>query len=255
MPRMPQQPLAAAFYTLALAALTTSACSKDAGTAPRAESSAPASFASSPTALPSSSPAASVSVATSPAGASAERGPNAPLTLDRDGQRASATRAKSVLHFGDSMVPLVANYLRPLIEKSGGRYEIVSTSSSTTLSWAEGDKLTELLSKHDPELVLISLGSNELFFEDDLEQRGKAVRNIVERVGARPCLWIGPPAWTKLRGFLEILAKNLDRCGYFDSAVLNMDRQADGRHPTWGASHAWAGKVWERLGGEAAEFQ
>ena len=247
---MPRMPL------LVLAALTISACSKDSESSSlRAESSAPASFASASPTRASSSPRGSVSAAALPADAAIDQGQNARLTLERNGQRAPATHAKSVLHLGDSMVPLVANYLRPLVEKTGGRYEIVSTSSSTTLSWAEGDKLMELLSKHDPELVLISLGSNELFFEDDLEQRGKAVRSIVERVGARPCLWIGPPAWTKTRRFLDVLAKNLGGCRYFDSAVLKMDRQEDGRHPTWGASHAWAGKVWERLGGEASELQ
>lgn len=230
--------------------VTISACSKDAEKAPsHAESSTPT-----PAASAAPSPAVSASSAPLPAGSAADREPDAPLMLHRAGQPAPATQAQRVLHFGDSMVPLVANYLRPLVEKKGGRYEIVSTSSSTTLSWAEGQQLEELLRKHDPELVLISLGSNELFFEDDLEPRGKAVRSIVERVGSRACLWIGPPAWTKRRAFLDTLIGNLGSCRYFDSAVLKMDRQDDGRHPTWGASHAWAGKVWERLGGEASEL-
>jgi len=248
---MPQQPLVAAACTLVLAALTSLACSRDPESSPpRAESTtlaAPA-FTSRP-------PASAAPAATPPsAGPSANQAPNAPLTLNRDGQPVPATHADSVLHVGDSMVPLVANYLRPQVEKQGGRYAIVSTSSSTTLSWAEGDQLTELLQKHEPELVLISLGSNELFFEDDLEQRGKAVRSIVERVGARACLWIGPPAWTKVRKFLDVLEENLGSCRYFDSAVLKMARQEDGRHPTWGASHAWAGKVWEQLGGDGSEL-
>ncbi|HEU5074800.1 MAG TPA: hypothetical protein VFU02_11510, partial [Polyangiaceae bacterium] len=66
------------------------------------------------------------------------------------------------------------------------------------------------------------------------------------------CLWIGPPSWAKARSFLDTLEANLGHCSYFDSAKLPMERQADGRHPTWGASHAWANKVWQRLGGDAA---
>lgn len=148
------------------------------------------------------------------------------------------------------MVPLVGNYLRPFVEKQGGKYEMISTSSSTTLSWAEGDALAQAIAKLDPELVLISLGSNELFFVDDLEQRGAAVRAITNQLKGRACLWIGPPAWAKVEGFLDVLKKNLGACRYFDSAKLKMDRQEDGRHPTWGASHGWSMKVWARLGGE-----
>jgi lysophospholipase L1-like esterase len=147
------------------------------------------------------------------------------------------------------MVPLVANYLRPLVEKQGGKYEIVSTSSSTTLSWAEGDQLKQLITEHDPELVLISLGSNELFFVDDLTERAKAITAIVSEVAPRACLWVGPPAWAKDRGFLDVLKRNRGKCRYFDSTALPMQRQEDGRHPTWGASHRWAGEVWKRLGG------
>ncbi len=199
-----------------------------------------------PLAMPSaegSSPAARPSQAASPLG-------NATLTLSRAGENVPAALAHRVLHFGDSMVPLVGNYLRPWVEKQGGRYEIVSTSSSTTLSWAKQDTLKHELAELDPELVLISLGSNELFFVDDLAERGAAVRAIVQAVGERACLWIGPPAWAKDRGFLDVLKDNLGSCRYFDSTVLPMDRQEDGRHPTFGASYRWAIAVWERLGGD-----
>jgi len=69
-----------------------------------------------------------------------------------------AAQARKVLQFGDSRVPLVGNYLRPRFEARGGRYEITSTSSSSTLSWAEGTQLRDALAKHEPDLVLISLG-------------------------------------------------------------------------------------------------
>lgn len=175
---------------------------------------------------------------------------NGTLTVQREGQPVPAARASKVLHFGDSMVPLVGNYLRPRFQARGAHYEIASTSSSSTLSWAEGTLLRETLAKHDPELVLVSLGSNELYFVDDLAQRAQAIQTIVREIGDRACLWIGPPSWAKARGFLDMLEANLGRCSYFDSAKLPMDRQEDGRHPTWGASHRWANQVWQRLGGE-----
>lgn len=153
-----------------------------------------------------------------------------------------------MLHVGDSMVPLVANYIKPVVTAHGGSYESISVSSSTTASWASGHDLRDAIQKLNPDLVLISLGSNELFTQD-LDARAKDIRAIVSQIGARACLWVGPPAWAKGFGFLSTLEHNAAPCGYFDSSVLHFDRQADGRHPTWGSSYRWAGAVWKRLGG------
>jgi len=242
---------------------TVVACSKESDGAAHASRASAAPLPAKPTPAPSASAAPSPASSTGgaapgtaapgvsvPAAVSSQPATNGPLTLQRDGRRVPAARARKVLHFGDSMVPLVGNYLRPRFEAEGGHYEIVSTSSSATLSWVEGDLLRKTLAKHDPELVLISLGSNELYFVDDLPQRAQAIQAIVREVGDRACLWIGPPSWAKARGFLDTLEANLGHCSYFDSAKLPMERQADGRHPTWGASHGWANHVWQRLGGE-----
>ncbi|HEX6243930.1 MAG TPA: SGNH/GDSL hydrolase family protein, partial [Polyangiales bacterium] len=241
---------------LGVLAGVTLACSKDAeGTSgPATLGTVTARAAPSPPSAspPASSAAPPTSAAELEPPAPAKASPNGAITVQREGRPVPAARALKILHFGDSMVPLVGNYLRPRFQAQGGHYEIASTSSSSTLSWAEGAVLRETLAKHDPELVLISLGSNELYFVDDLAQRAQAIQSIVREIGDRACLWIGPPSWAKARGFLDTLEANLGSCSYFDSAKLPMERQADGRHPTWGASHAWANQVWQRLGGEGA---
>jgi hypothetical protein len=159
-----------------------------------------------------------------------------------------AAKAHRVLHVGDSMVPLVANYIKPVVTRNGGSYESISISSSTTGSWAETHQLRDAVAKLDPDLVLISLGSNDLFVRD-LDARARDIRQIVAEVGGRACLWVGPPAWAKDFGFLQTLRESAGGCGYFDSSVLRFERQADGRHPTWGSSYRWASAVWKRLGG------
>jgi hypothetical protein len=159
-----------------------------------------------------------------------------------------AAKARRVLHIGDSMVPLVGNYIKPAITRLGGSYETVSISSSSTASWAETHGLREAIARLDPDLVIISLGSNELFVKD-LDARARDVQSIVSEAGGRACLWVGPPAWAKGFGFLKTLEQSVAPCGYFDSAKLRFERQPDGRHPTWGASHRWASAVWKRLGG------
>lgn len=159
-----------------------------------------------------------------------------------------AAKAHRVLHVGDSMVPLVANYIKPVVMRNGGSYESISISSSSTGSWAATHQLRDAVAKLNPDLVLISLGSNDLFVRD-LDARARDIRQIVAEVGGRACLWVGPPAWAKDFGFLQTLRESSAGCGYFDSSVLRFERQADGRHPTWGSSYRWASAVWKQLGG------
>ena len=173
------------------------------------------------------------------------------LTIEQDGRRVPAAHARRVLHVGDSMVPLVANYLKPIVERRGGKYHIISKVSSSTSTWASQRLLHEATYDYDPDLILISLGSNELFAPPSPEQV-RDVRQLVEHTRGRPCLWIAPPAWKKDRGFLELLRANLGHCRYFDSTRLDLPRMKDGRHPSWAGGHRWATAVWKALGGTEA---
>lgn len=171
------------------------------------------------------------------------------LSLKSDAGVVPAAQASRVLHVGDSMAPLVGNYLRPIFTKSGRNYWIESTVSTSTLDWAQKRLLQDAMFKYDPELVLISLGSNELF-DPRPERRGPAVKQIVADTRGRPCLWIGPPLWKPDTGFIAVLRQNLGHCRYFDSAKLDLPRMEDGRHPSWSAGWRWADAVWRELGGQ-----
>jgi len=171
-----------------------------------------------------------------------------PLRVSHDAGSVPAAQAQRILHVGDSMVPLVGNYLRKILRRDGRRYEIVSIPSSSTLSWARGHGMRDAMYRYAPQVVLISLGSNELF-DPNPQRRAKAIRQIVSETRGRPCMWIGPPAWKKDKGFLRVLRDNVGTCRYFDSAKLSLERMADGRHPSWSGSHAWASAVWHALGG------
>ena len=147
------------------------------------------------------------------------------------------------------MVPLVGNYLRPILQARGAKYDIVSLTSSSTLDWGGSKRaLQDAMYRYDPEVILISLGSNELF-DREPEKRAPAIRQMVEDTRRRPCLWIGPPAWKKDFGFIETVKENLGHCRWFDSTSLNLPRMSDGRHPDWTGGHRWASAVWKVLGG------
>jgi hypothetical protein len=159
-----------------------------------------------------------------------------------------AARALRVLHVGDSMAPLVGNYLRPIYNRSGRNYWIDARASSSTIEWGRKRLLQDAMYKYDPEVVIISLGSNELF-DPKPEHRTDAIQKIIEDTRGRPCLWIGPPLWKKDLGFIALLRKNLGHCRYFDSSKLKLPRMEDGRHPSWTGGYVWASAVWRELGG------
>lgn len=200
--------------------------------------------AAGPDASPSNAAPAAAPAAPSEAASAAAR----PLAIQRDGGTVPAAEALRVLHVGDSMAPLVGNYLRPIFDASRRSYFIETVVSSSTLDWAGKGLLREAMYKYDPELVLISLGSNELF-DPKPARRGTAVEQMVGETRGRPCLWIGPPLWKKDTGFVDVLRKHLGHCRYFDSSRLDLPRMADGRHPSWTGGWRWADAVWRELGG------
>ncbi len=161
-----------------------------------------------------------------------------------------AAKAARVLHVGDSMVPLVGNYLRPIFQARGDTYSIVSVTSTSTLDWG-GEKrlLQKAMYKFNPQVVVISLGSNELF-DPTPRRRARSIRQIVKDTRGRPCLWLGPPAWKKDLGFIDVLKNNLGHCRFLDSTRLKLPRMADGRHPNWTGGYRWASAAWKVLGGE-----
>ena len=70
-------------------------------------------------------------------------------------------------------------------------------------------------------------------------------RAIVARVGARPCVWIGPPPWLPEKGILGVVKDNAAPCRFFESSPLTLERQPDGIHPTARGGKAWADAVWQ----------
>lgn len=174
--------------------------------------------------------------------------PGAVLTLPRPDGPVAAADARRVLHIGDSMVPLVGVYLRQAFRARGGVYIIENVDSTTTSYWASHQRVSTAVYKYAPDLVLISLGSNQLF-DPRPERMAGTIRQIVRELQGRPCLWVGPPAWQNDLGFLSVLTQHLGHCRYFDSTRLTLSRMADGRHPDWTGGWHWASAVWKTLGG------
>jgi hypothetical protein len=187
-------------------------------------------------------------VAPAPDAATTLSAPAPGFQIRREGGVVDAAEAERVLHVGDSMVPLVGNYLRKVVWAKGRKYYIQSVASSSSLDWGPKRWLQDAMYKYDPDLVLISLGSNELF-DPNPGRRAAAVRQLIDDTRGRTCMWIGPPLWKKDTGFVDVVKTNLGHCRWFDSTALDLPRMEDGRHPSWTGGWRWASAVWKTLGG------
>ena len=147
--------------------------------------------------------------------------------------------------FGDSMVTSgLGVYLEERIVARGGKLFLISKGSSTSATWGDGRELQELLTRLRPDVVLVVLASNELFVPNP-EARRYAVRAIVDRIGKRPCLWIGPAPWLPEKGIIGVVRSASPPCRFFDSTSLTLERQPDHIHPTLLGGKVWADAVWQ----------
>lgn len=183
----------------------------------------------------------------------------APATDARAGGDASGTwppAARRVLHVGDSTLGFTQGLAREMAERFeplGIHYDAHTEASAGLHTFATSRKLEELIRDKSPDVVLLTLGMNNLtalhpeLYEED-------VRSLVEQVGGRPCWWIGPLSIPRADdGLLAILARATAPCGWIDSYELHIERQPDAIHPTQRGASRWADTIWTALGPTAPD--
>jgi hypothetical protein len=159
--------------------------------------------------------------------------------------------AAYILHVGDTSLGFeqgLALEMRTRFAAAGMRYEAVTEIDAGLHTFATSKKLAELLRWKNPDVVLLTLGMNNLTAArpDDYEID---VRSIVTQVGDRRCWWIGPLSISRPeKGLIAMLARSTAPCEWTNSYPLDIERQPDQLHPTQaGASH-WADAIWLALG-------
>ncbi|HEX9618997.1 MAG TPA: SGNH/GDSL hydrolase family protein [Polyangiaceae bacterium] len=187
----------------------------------------------------------------------------APAALRADGADADpAARAKApaapepartpqppegvtVLHIGDSFAGALGIDLNRRLKEAGVRGILRYETSSYIPTWASEPKLATYLATYDPDLVLITLGANELEVVDP-SIRIRTIERLVRRFDGRPCVWVGVPLWKGARGvLLDVIREHCAPCVYLDSNRLfpDMPRARDGIHPSIPAREEWARRV------------
>jgi hypothetical protein len=159
--------------------------------------------------------------------------------------------AQYVLHVGDSSLGFeqgLALEMGTRFKAAGVRYEAVTEIDAGLHTFATSKKLEALLRWKKPDVVLLTLGMNNLTVAKP-EEYAADVRSIVAQVGDRPCWWIGPLSIGRPEtGLIAMLARTAAPCTWTNSYDLDIERQPDHLHPTQpGASH-WADAIWISLG-------
>lgn len=159
-------------------------------------------------------------------------------------------KGTTVLHIGDSFAGALGIDLNREFKDAGVRGILKYETATYIPTWAWGKDLEKYLSKYHPDLVLITLGANELEIPDPA-QRVPTIRHLVERLAGRPCVWVAPPLWRGARpALLDVIRDSCAPCAYLDSTELvpELARAKDGIHPAMAARKDWAKAVIRWLG-------
>jgi lysophospholipase L1-like esterase len=112
-------------------------------------------------------------------------------------------------------------------------------------TWAAKRKLARYLARYRPDLVLITLGANELDIARP-QSRARLIRKLVAGLGGRPCVWIAPPLWEGAKPtLLRVIQDNCAPCAYLDSTELvpDLERLRNNVHPSATGRTRWAKAV------------
>jgi hypothetical protein len=170
---------------------------------------------------------------------------SASFTVWSDGEGAYplSLKGKTVLLVGDSMAAGLQPSLQKRVEEAGGSFKAEPWQSSTIIGWEGTARLKEMIDLHRPDIVFISLGSNELQTRRP-EGRAPLIKRMVEELGARPAFWIGPPSWKPDNGLLRVIEENFQPGHFFNANELRLPRQSDGKHPTVEGFEQWTASIW-----------
>jgi lysophospholipase L1-like esterase len=156
-------------------------------------------------------------------------------------------RYRLVVHTGDSMVGGgLCKALQPKFKAEGTEFVRDVWESASIAAFAQSQRLPKLMKKYDPDLVLLTLGANDVF-DRHPENMIRYVESIVKKIGNRDCYWIGPPLWKGDFGLVDVIREHASPCRFFDSKNLVLQRAGDGIHPTEKGGAMWADAFWESL--------
>lgn len=153
---------------------------------------------------------------------------------------------KIVLHAGDSMVGGDGGLTKALATKfraEGAKFVTDYEVSVSISTYARTPRLRRLLEKHKPDIVILTLGANDVFVPFP-QTFAVHVESIVKKLEGRECYWMSPPTWKPDSGIVDVIKEHVGSCKFFDSRNLTLKRAGDHIHPTEKGGADWAELFW-----------
>jgi lysophospholipase L1-like esterase len=159
-------------------------------------------------------------------------------------EHSTNTPVKKVLFIGDSMTGWLSERMGAFGNENDFKVATVVWDGSTIKKWANTSNLKNIISKQAPDVVFISLGMNELFERNPDSQILPYIKKLLNAIGDKPYVWIGPPTWPgKNQATISDWLKN-NVNNYFESNKLSLSRQSKSNpHPTKAACAQWMDSV------------
>jgi lysophospholipase L1-like esterase len=205
-----------------------------------------------------STPSATQGIASTPEGSEPKPSPAAPAPLAAPVAGAAPEpsaeplpKGTRVLQIGDSFAAALGGELSKLLREAGLRSTLEFKTASYIPNWSYEGDVPKFVSSYRPDLVLITLGANEIEIPKP-EERIKPIKHLVSTLGGRPCVWILPPLWKPDTGLLKVIRENVAPCRYLDSNMLvhDLPRGRDKIHPNAEGRQIWAKVVFDWLAKE-----
>ncbi|HEY5377217.1 MAG TPA: SGNH/GDSL hydrolase family protein, partial [Polyangiaceae bacterium] len=178
--------------------------------------------------------------------------PPAPVAIpELTSQALPLPKGTLVLQIGDSFAAALGVDLGKLLKAQGVRSALEYKTASYIPNWSYDGDVPKFVSTYHPDLVLITLGANEIEIPKP-EMRAGPIKHLVGELGGRPCVWVAPPLWKPDTGLLKVIKDNIAPCRYLDSNALvhDLPRGHDKIHPSPEGREIWAKVVFDWLANE-----
>lgn len=175
----------------------------------------------------------------------------APEVTDASSELLPLPEGTTVLHIGDSMAGALGIALNEELKKRKVKGVLRYKEATFIPTWAWGKELPLYMLQYTPDLVVITLGTNEVKMLDPTI-RAPTIRRIIERLKGTPCVWVAPPLWAGETAMYRVLRESVPPCRYLDTERLypKMPKVEDHIHPSMGARKEWARRVVDWLARE-----
>lgn len=164
-------------------------------------------------------------------------------------------RGLKVLLIGDSLAVGTAPHYAALAKEAGVEFKSLAVTGTRIDQWASSVELPKILQSFKPDLILVSLGTNDAFMKGDVVAKQRAqLDRLLQGLQGTTVVWIGPPALPNppSPGIVAMIQDSAGsplapRFHYFHSERLQIPRGPDSIHPTVRGYAGWAGAVWHWL--------